>query len=174
MKSAVSSHVAAQGPMPTYLVKPEWDTPPHGDFASYVERLTAPKPAISASPSIAPLSAAPAQAMASAQRAPVADGSALSVDLRRSFAPFLNGLRVARVVLLVLALAHGAALMLWGWGSLVGLLIMAGLWWGLGGLSRVAATVLQAPANATGMVLKADKKRLGQMGSQRQSGKKKQ
>ena len=22
-------------------IKPEWDTPPHGDFASYVERLSA-------------------------------------------------------------------------------------------------------------------------------------
>lgn len=174
MKSAVSSHVAAQGPMPTYFIKPEWDTPPGGDFASYVERLTAPKPAISASPSIASVAVTSAQSMGSALRAPAADGSALSVDLRRSFAPFLNGLRVARVVLLVLALAHGAALMLWGWGSLVGLLMMAGLWWGLGGLSRVAATVLQAPASVTGTGLKADKERLRQMGSQRQSGKKTQ
>lgn len=170
--------------MPTYLIKPEWDTPPHGDFASYVERLTAPKPAISVSPlqsqsqsqsqSSSTTSAARAEAIAPALRPLGLNGSAVPMDLGRSLTPFLRGLRVARVVLLLLTVVQGAALMLWGWGSLIGPLMTAGLWWGLGGLGRVAATVLKAPEPLGGTGLQTNQERLRQLGLQRQSGKKKQ
>lgn len=168
--------------MPTYVIKPEWDTPPHGDFASYVERLTAPKPAISVSPlqpqsqsqSSSATSAARAEAIAPALRPLGLKGSAVPVDLGRSLTPFLRGLRVARVVLLLLTVVQGAALMLWGWGSLIGPLMTAGLWWGLGGLSTVAATVLKAPEPLGGTGLQTNQERLRQLGLQRQSGKKTQ
>ncbi len=169
--------------MTTGLTKPEWDTPPNGDFASYVERLTAARPVIPVPVPSRPGAKAPATF--SVPAVSVGDAHLPLQVLARAFGlvpgelqlqPFLRVLRTARVVLLVLAALHVAALVLWGRGSLVGLLMMAGLWWGLGWFLQVVVTVLKAPDASAGIAAQVnqEQERLRQTGLQRQSGKKKQ
>lgn len=169
--------------MTTGLTKPEWDTPPNGDFASYVERLTAARPVIPVPVPSRPGAKAPATF--SVPAVSVGDAHLPLQGLARAFGlvpgelqlqPFLRVLRTARVVLLVLAALHVAALVLWGRGSLVGLLMMAGLWWGLGWFLQVVVTVLKAPDASAGIAAQVnqEQERLRQTGLQRQSGKKKQ
>ena len=169
--------------MTTGLTKPEWDTPPNGDFASYVERLTAARPVIPVPVPSRPGAKAPATF--SVPAVSVGDAHLPLQVLARAFGlvpgelqlqPFLRVLRTARVVLLVLAALHVAALLLWGRGSLVGLLMMAGLWWGLGWFRHVVVTVLKAPDASAGIAAQVnqEQERLRQTGLQRQSGKKKQ
>ena len=169
--------------MTTGLTKPEWDTPPNGDFASYVERLTAARPVIPVPVPSRPGAKAPATF--SVPAVSVGDAHLPLQVLVRAFGlvpgelqlqPFLRVLRTARVVLLVLAALHVAALVLWGRGSLVGLLMMAGLWWGLGWFLQVVVTVLKAPDASAGIAAQVnqEQERLRQTGLQRQSGKKKQ
>ena len=169
--------------MTTGLTKPEWDTPPNGDFASYVERLTAARPVIPVPVPSRPGAKAPATF--SVPAVSVGDAHLPLQVLARAFGlvpaqlqlqPFLRVLRTARVVLLVLAALHVAALVLWGRGSLVGLLMMSGLWWGLGWFLQVVVTVLKAPDASAGIAAQVnqEQERLRQTGLQRQSGKKKQ
>ena len=169
--------------MTTGLTKPEWDTPPNGDFASYVERLTAARPVIPVPVPSRPGAKAPATF--SVPAVSVGDAHLPLQVLARAFGlvpgelqlqPFLRVLRTARVVLLVLAALHVAALLLWGRGSRVGLLMMAGLWWGLGWFRHVVVTVLKAPDASAGIAAQVnqEQERLRQTGLQRQSGKKKQ
>ena len=169
--------------MTTGLTKPEWDTPPNGDFASYVERLTAARPVIPVPVPSRPGAKAPATF--SVPAVSVGDAHLPLQVLARAFGlvpgelqlqPFLRVQRTARVVLLVLAALHVAALVLWGRGSLVGLLMMAGLWWGLGWFRHVVVTVLKAPDASAGIAAQVnqEQERLRQTGLQRQSGKKKQ
>ena len=169
--------------MTTGLTKPEWDTPPNGDFASYVERLTAARPVIPVPVPSRPGAKAPATF--SVPAVSVGDAHLPLQVLARAFGlvpgelqlqPFLRVLRTARVVLLVLAALHVAALVLWGRGSRVGLLMMAGLWWGLGWFRHVVVTVLKAPDASAGIAAQVnqEQERLRQTGLQRQSGKKKQ
>ena len=169
--------------MTTGLTKPEWDTPPNGDFASDVERLTAARPVIPVPVPSRPGAKAPATF--SVPAVSVGDAHLPLQVLARAFGlvpgelqlqPFLRVLRTARVVLLVLAALHVAALVLWGRGSLVGLLMMAGLWWGLGWFLQVVVTVLKAPDASAGIAAQVnqEQERLRQTGLQRQSGKKKQ
>lgn len=167
--------------MTTGQTKPEWDTPPNGDFASYVERLTAPRPAIPVSSLSVPAARTPV--MSSASAVSVQDVRLPSQGLAHVFRPVLGGLqpqpflrvlRTARVVLLALTALHGVALVFWGRGSLVGLLMMAGLWWWLGWFRQVVVTVLKAPEPPAGIAAQVNQERLRQTGLQRQSGKKKQ
>ena len=167
--------------MTTGLTKPEWDTPPNGDFASYVERLTAARPVIPVPVPSRPGAKAPATF--SVPAVSVGDAHLPLQVLARAFGlvpgelqlqPFLRVLRTARVVLLVLAALHVAALVLWGRGSLVGLLMMAGLWWWLGWFRHMVVKVLKMPDASVGIAAKVNQERLRQTGLQRQSGKKKQ
>ena len=123
--------------MKTGTIQPEWDTPSDGDFARYVERLTAAKPAPATTMAAAPvtarkLSAAPAQA--------------LPPDLASLLAPFVRGLRIVRGVLLLFMVLHGIALFAFRQGSFPGLAVMAAFWWGLGWL--LAAARVGAPGKA--------------------------
>jgi len=147
--------------------RPEWDTPPDGDFARYVERLTSAQ--ASAKP---PARAQPQERKA--ERPPVTAGvPAMPPDLAQLLVPFVGVLQIVRAVLLVLTLAHGAAFVVLGKGSLPGLLFMGFLWWGLG---RVAA-VVSGPESPGGgrapMNIAQLQERLRQLAQQRDTGNKK-
>lgn len=139
--------------MTTGATKPDWDTPPDGDFAAYVERLSAQ----------APLQKAPmAQRMA---RAP----QALPPDLLQVMRPLAGVLRTVRAVLLVMVVLHGIALFLLGRGSLPGLVVMGAVWWGLGWLMQSAAQIGGAQASGGGTATQALQDRLRQVAQQRSS-----
>lgn len=140
-------------------IKPEWDMPPDGDFARYVDQLTTPPPA-----AVAQARRLPAKATASASISPsnppsrpptrrtaLATPQSLSAptDLERVLPTLGAGLRLVRYVLLALSVAHIAALLAWGWGSWVGVLMTVGLWWGLSGFGAVVAQVLNPPGADT-------------------------
>lgn len=139
--------------MTTGATKPDWDTPPDGDFAAYVERLSAQ----------APLQKAPmAQRMA---RAP----QALPPDLLQVMRPLAGVLRTVRAVLLVMVVLHGIALFLLGRGSLPGLVVMGAVWWGVGWLMQSAAQIGGAQASGGGTATQALQDRLRQVAQQRSS-----
>ena len=130
--------------MKTGATKPEWDTPPDGDFASYVQRLTAQPQA--AAPRAQQSSAAPESPVAAAGGPqPSREGASLAPSqFALGWAPFDAGLRTARAVVLVLVALHALALAVFGLGSLVGLIAMAGVWWGLGALRTAGRRALES------------------------------
>lgn len=134
--------------MRTGATKPEWDTPPDGDFASYVQRLTAP-PLPAAGRPKAPPAASASPVVAAGSRQPLRQGASSPPQMPSQFAlgwaPFDAGLRTARALLLGLTGLHALALVVFGQGSLVGLIAMAALWWGLGAL-RAAGRKAMASA----------------------------
>ena len=152
--------------MTTGATKPDWDTPPDGDFAAYVERLTAQKPLQKAPVTQAPAAAA---AVGRATRAPSAgaQAQALPPDLLQAMRPLAGVLRTVRAVLLVLVVLHGIALFLLGQGSLPGLVVMGVVWWGLGWLMQSAAQLGGAQASGMNTATQALQDRLRQVAQQR-------
>ena len=155
--------------MTTGATKPEWDTPPDGDFAAYVERLTAQKPLQKA-----PVTQAPAAAVAAVGRAAQAPNTgaqaqaqALPPDLLQVMRPLAGVLRTVRAVLLVMVVLHGIALFLLGQGSLPGLVVMGVVWWGLGWLMQSAAQLGGAQASGVNAATQALQDRLRQVAQQR-------
>lgn len=142
-----------------HSIKPEWDTPPNGDFASYVERLSASQA----------LQSGRAQAAARQGGAsPVPLAVALPPDLLKVVAPFIGLVRIARTLLAVVAAVHALTLVMVGQGSWFGLAVMAGLWWFMGIVINAAAsagTAVVPPA--------AVKERQRQGAQQRKTGNKK-
>ena len=152
--------------MTTGATKPDWDTPPNGDFAAYVERLTAQKPLQKSPVARAPAAAA---AMARAAQAPNtgAQAQALPPDLLQVMRPLAGVLRTVRAVLLVMVLLHGIALFLLGQGSLPGLVVMGVVWWGLGLLMQSAAQLGGGQASGVNAATQALQDRLRQVAQQR-------
>ena len=153
--------------MTTGATKPDWDTPPDGDFAAYVERLTAQKPLQKA-----PVTQAPAAAVAAVGRAAQAPNTgaqaqALPPDLLQLMRPLAGVLRTVRAVLLLMVVLHGIALFLLGQGSLPGLVVMGVVWWVLGWLMQSAAQLDSAQASGVNTATQALQDRLRQVAQQR-------
>lgn len=157
--------------MKTGATKPEWDTPSDGDFASYVERLTALPPERKVPPTAA--RAPSAQAQTPGTSAPSHPSQALPPDLAQVLLPLLGVLRTVRAVLLGFLVLHAIALFIFSQGSLPGLILMGALWWGLGWVTRAAPQAMGAKAVGALAGSEALQERLRQVAQQRKTGKKK-
>jgi hypothetical protein len=131
--------------------KPEWDTPPRGDFAAYVERLSG---AVPGAQTLGGLGQTAGQGpllgggKVSAQAAKLRP--ALQTKAAAPGAPAVVGavtqvLRVVRGVLLLSLAVQALALFVLGQGSWWGLFVTALVWWGLGRVASLARTVLTLP-----------------------------
>ena len=153
--------------MTTGATKPDWDTPPDGDFVAYVERLTAQKPLQKAPVMHAPGAAVAAVGRAAQAPSAGAQAQALPPDLLQVMRPLAGVLRTVRAVLLVMVVLHGIALFLLGHGSLPGLVVMGVVWWGLGWLMQSAAQLGSAQASGVNTATQALQDRLRQVAQQR-------
>ena len=145
-------------------VRPDWDAPPDGDFARYVERLGATAPAAARPSHTTAVGAAEPTRL---QDAPLRGESASPPTVQAhppdlaAMAGQLGGrLRGARVVLVVAIGIHAIAWLGFGRGSLPVLMFMAVLWWGLGRIVQVLPGLLSLPRSAENQGADAWRQRL--------------
>ena len=145
-------------------VRPDWDAPPDGDFARYVERLGATAPAAARPSHTTAVGAAEPTRL---QDAPLRGESASPPTVQAPppdlavMAGQLGGrLRGARVVLLVAIGIHAIAWLGFGRGSLPVLMFMAVLWWGLGRVVQILPGLLSLPRNAENQGVESWRQRL--------------
>ena len=145
-------------------VRPDWDAPPDGDFARYVERLGATAPAAARPSHTTAVGAAEPTRL---QDAPLRGESASPPTVQAhppdlaAMAGQLGGrLRGARVVLLVAIGIHAIAWLGFGRGSLPVLMFMAVLWWGLGRVVQILPGLLSLPRNAENQGVESWRQRL--------------
>ena len=145
-------------------VRPDWDAPPDGDFARYVERLGATAPAAARPSHTTAVGAAEPTRL---QDAPLRGESASPPTVQAhppdlaAMAGQLGGrLRGARVVLLVAIGIHAIAWLGFGRGSLPVLIFMAVLWWGLGRVVQMLPGLLSLPRNAENQGVESWRQRL--------------
>ena len=145
-------------------VRPDWDAPPDGDFARYVERLGATAPAAARPSHTTAVGAAEPTRL---QDAPLRGESASPPTVQAhppdlaAMAGQLGGrLRGARVVLLVAIGIHAIAWLGFGRGSLPVLMSMAVLWWGLGRVVQMLPGLLSLSRNAENQGVESWRQRL--------------
>ncbi|MGP1630766.1 MAG: hypothetical protein ACTS5V_12550 [Giesbergeria sp.] len=140
-------------------IKPEWDTPRNGDFALYVERLTAAHAVrLPEEPGRVPYlaevmqRARPVAAIAAAAVPATPRPAVASVelpDLQALKAPLAALLNVAQLGLLVVALVQLVALVLVGLGSPFGVAVAVLAWWVVGRWKRALAAVVKPSVRPT-------------------------
>jgi hypothetical protein len=160
--------------------KPEWDTPPRGDFAAYVERLSGAVPGAQTLGGRAQASVLGSLSGGGKGSAPAAKtGHVVPTKAVAPGAPAVLGavtqvLRVVRGVLLLSVAVQALALFVLGQGSWWGLFATAFLWWGLGRAASLARTVLTLPGttNAEQGIAQL-KQQLAALAQQKNTGKRK-
>lgn len=156
------------------VIKPEWDTPPHGDFVRYVERLSAGSAAAPSAGHVQPHSEhtrlKPAPGQASSPGAGAAAGA--SHPTEPSF--FFIAVRGVRAFLLGVVVLQIAGLISGNLDSWVGIFLASGLWLALGFVQKIAQAVLAATGKAGAQAGLAQlQQQLAQMSQQRNKGKRK-
>ena len=160
--------------------KPEWDTPPHGDFAAYVERLSGAVPGAqsagrllqASSPATRPNPKAGPGKRTEAVGA--VQGKAVAPGPYSVWEPLSRVVRAVRGVLLLSVVVQVLMLFVLEQGSWWGLFATAFVWWGLGRVASKVRTVLTLPgvANAD-QGLAQLKKQLADLAQQKNAGKRK-